>query len=281
MTKGARYFLITTVLFSLMEVFVKLVKTVPAYEIVCFRATVSLAICFVWLRRNNIPVFGTHYWLLLARGGVGTIALLLFFYALQNMPLASAVTLQNTSPIFTVLFATFIMREMPTVLQVILFAVAFAGVFMVKGFDPRITTMSMNAVLLSAMLSGLAYNLVRKLGGKEHPMVVVFYFPLVTVPTVGLYTAFHWYLPQGWEWLWLVLVGVCTHLAQVFLTKALQEEKAADVIHIKYLGIVFAALLGYGLFDEILGWESIVGMVIIVSSVYGATKLGSTSKTPS
>src|SRR5690554_2538270 len=97
--------------FAFMQVMVKFVPHIPAIEIIFFRSLFSLVVSYWILRKNRVPVFGNNKKLLVMRGVSGSLGLIFFFYTLQNIPLASAVTLQYLSPIFTALLGIFLVRE--------------------------------------------------------------------------------------------------------------------------------------------------------------------------
>jgi drug/metabolite transporter (DMT)-like permease len=121
--------------------------------------------------------------------------------------------------------------------------------------------------VLSAMFSGLAYNAVRKLKDSDHPLVVVFYFPLVALPVSAIACYFNWMMPLGIDWLWLMLIGVFTQIAQVNLTYALQNERMASISGLNYLGIVYALLFGYFLFGESYNWIVLIGIFLVLTGV--------------
>ena len=138
---GIKYVLLASFFFTLMNVGVKYVKNIPSNEVVFFRAFVSLVICYFMLRYKKINPWGNNKKLLLLRGITGTIALVMYFYTLQHMPLASAVTIQHLSPIFTIIIAGFMLKEYSRSVQWLFFMIAFVGVVMIKGFDTRIPSL--------------------------------------------------------------------------------------------------------------------------------------------
>ena len=97
--------------FALMQICVKYLPHIPAYELILFRSIVSIILSVAILQKLGIPLLGNNKKVLMMRGIFGTTALLLFFYTLQNIPLASAVTLQYLSPIFTAIFAAIFLKE--------------------------------------------------------------------------------------------------------------------------------------------------------------------------
>jgi drug/metabolite transporter (DMT)-like permease len=272
LTPGQRHMVLATLLFSLMGALVKHLRHIPAHEVVSFRAAVSLAVCWHLLRRRSIRPWGNNRRLLLARGVAGTAALLLFFHTLQHMPLASAATVQYLSPIFTVFLSGFLLREAAPARQWLWFGLCLAGVCLIKGFDPRVGGFDLSLGVAAAACSALAYNLVRHLRATDDPLVVVFYFPLVTLPVIGPYTLAHWVPPRGMDWVWLVGVGLLTQAAQMHLTRAYHLEKASNISHFTYLGSLCALVFGYLLFGETVPLLSLAGIGLVVLGVLQATR---------
>jgi drug/metabolite transporter (DMT)-like permease len=266
-SKGVGYMLISVVFFSLMNLSVKYLKHINSFEIVFFRSLFTLVISYYFIKKNNLPVLGNNKLLLILRGVFGSIALLLFFFTVQKIPLASAVTIQYTSPIFTAIFAIFILKEKMKLWQWLFFAISFSGIIMIKGFDERVSLTMLLCGIGSAFFSGLAYNVVRKLKDFDHPLTVIFYFPLITLPLISPYVFLNWQMPQGIDWLLLLFVGICTQIAQLYMTKAYQAETVDAVSGIIYLGIVFALSFGYLFFDEVFELPAIIGMVLVVVGV--------------
>jgi drug/metabolite transporter (DMT)-like permease len=259
--------LLAGIFFSVMNLGVKFLSHIPAIEIVFFRSLISLIITWQMLRKQKISMLGNNKTVLFLRGIFGIAALSLFFYTLQEMPIASAVTFQQLSPIFTSILAIFLLKENVKLPQWLFFVIAFAGVALIKGFDSNINTLQFAAAIGSAFFSALAYNMVRKLKDTDHPLVVVFYFPLIALPFSGFFSYMYWVMPQGIEWLILLGIGVATQIAQVNLTKALQMEKVGTVSIVQYLTVVYAIFFGYTLFGEALLHTTIAGIVLVITGV--------------
>lgn len=254
--------LLASVFFALMNVSVKFIPHIPAIEIVWFRSVFSAVFTVIVLRNKGIPLFGNNKFSLVA-GVVGSISLILFFYTLQRIPLASAVTMQYLSPIFTTILGIFILKEKVRARQFVYFGLAFAGVLLIQGVDPRVDGLSAAIGLISALASGVAYNLIRKLKGKEHPMVIIFYFPLVTLPIASVLMYFDWVTPLGWDWLILLWIGFCTQNAQYFMTLAYQSGNVSRISSLSYLGVVYALIFGFLLFGETFPIPAYLGMALV------------------
>jgi len=266
-TPGVRYMLLAVTAFSVMNLFVKMLPGIPPMELVFFRCVVSLVICGWLLYKAKVSWIGNDHWRLLARGVCGTLALYFFFLALQNLPLATAVTISYLSPIFSTLFAAVFLKEKVKPLQWLFFGVSFLGVVLLKGWDPRVTTLFFTFGILSAIFSGAAYTLVRRLKSSEHPIVVVMHFQIVGTVSGAVVSATNFVMPQGWEWLILLGVGLLTQVGQVSLTKSLQLEKVQIVTSLNFFGVVYAALFGWTLFQEHLTWKSLVAISLVAAGV--------------
>ncbi|MGC6470225.1 MAG: DMT family transporter [Flavobacteriales bacterium] len=267
MKKGVFYMLGSTAAFALMQICVKFLPHIPAHELILFRSIISFVLSIGMLQKLGIPLLGNNKKVLLMRGIFGTTALLMFFYTLQNIPLASAVTLQYLSPIFTALFAAIFLKEKMQIRQWLYFGISFAGVAMIKGFDERISMTFMLIGICSAMFSGMAYTCIRQLKNTEHPLVVVLYFPLVAIPFMSVLSYLNWVTPQGTDWLYLLLMGIFTQIAQILMTKGLQSGIANKMISLKYVGTIYALSIGYLLFGESYGIMSLLGIAMVITGV--------------
>lgn len=259
--------LLATFLFSCMNTLVKFVPRIPAVEIVFFRCLISLAMSYAVLKSQRVYVWGNNRKLLIARGLTGAVALVLYFVLLQQIPLATAVTLQFLAPMFTAVLGVILLHERVRNWQWFFFAISFGGMLVINGFDGRISTIHLLMGIVAAVGSGLAYTIIRKLNYSEHPLVIVLYFPLVTLPIVGMYSVFHWVMPQGWDWAVLLGIGVLTQFAQYFMTKAYQAEEVSKVASLNYLSIIYALSFGFIFFDETFNVMTYVGMVLVVMGV--------------
>ena len=259
--------LLSTFMFACMNVLVKFVSHIPAVEVVFFRSIISLVISYVILRAQRVSIWGHNKSLLLARGASGAVGLILYFMLIQQIPLATAVTLQFLAPIVTAILAMVLLGEKVRSWQWLFFLISFCGILLVNGFDARVSGLHLLMGVLAAMGAGMAYTIIRKLKKSEHPLVIVMYFPLVTVPLTGAYAAFHWQMPQGIDWLTLLGIGVLTQFAQYFLTKSFQEDEINKVASLKYLNIFYALVFGYVFFEETFNIYTYLGMSLVVAGV--------------
>jgi drug/metabolite transporter (DMT)-like permease len=272
--------------FAAMTAFVKLAaERLPSQEIVAARAAISLGLSLALLRRAGVtPLFGRRRGLLLLRGLFGFAGLSCVFYAVAHLPLAEATVLQYLHPVFTAGLAALFLRETVGAGWVGGTVLALLGVTLVArpgplgsdgwGLDPFAT----GVAVAGAFFSGCAYVTVRRLAREEHPLVIVLYFPLVTLPATlpALARAGVW--PQGAEWLWLAGVGVLAQLGQVWLTRGLQHEPAGRATALAYLQVVFAAGLGVAVFGDVPGPLAVGGGALVLCGALLAGRRGSAER---
>lgn len=257
----------STLAFALANVFVKQVSHIPVMEVVFFRCLAAAVFCVAGLRKARASFFGRHRKLLFLRGFFGTLALVLFFLTLQKIPLATAMTVQYLSPIFTAVIAIFFLKESIAPRQWIFYAIAFAGVIFIGEIDGRVSFFYISLGVISAFGSGAAYNIVRRLRDSEHPLTIILYFQIVGVLAGGISLVFVWETPIGWEWFDLLLIGIFSQFGQVFLTNAFSREKAASAAIIIYTGLIYGITIGWIFFGEAQTLLSLSGMLLVVVGV--------------
>jgi drug/metabolite transporter (DMT)-like permease len=263
---GIRYMLLSTVFFTVMGVFVKNLENIQFFEIVFFRAAISLILCSVSLYKIKIPFFGKNKTLLILRGVTGAFALLLYFLTIQKLPFAVAVILQYLAPVFTVLLSVVFLHERPKTLQWLALIISFSSVFLINDFSNAELSVFFLLGITSALLSAIAYSSIRSLQNSEHPLVIVFYFALLTFIIALPFTLIHWKLPTVHELINLLAMGISAQLAQYCMTVAYQSEEASKVAHLSYLNIVWALLLGILFWHETISLTAYAGIILILTS---------------
>lgn len=259
--------------FSLMGVCVKQVGgRIPVAEVVFARAIVSVALSWWLLHRAGIPAWGKRRWLLIWRGAIGTAALMCVYAALAALPLAAATVLQYLYPPFTALLAWLLLGEPIGKRVLAAMVLGWLGVLLVAqpaGLLQGGVTLALFPVLIAvagALLTALAYVSVRSLGTSEHPLVIVFYFPLVALPLSLPLVALNPVLPTPAELLWLIGVGIFTQLGQVYLTRSLTALPAAKATAISYVQVLFAGGWGWLLFGESIDNWTLAGAGLVLAA---------------
>ncbi len=269
MNRAVLYLILATFLYSVINLCVKYLGHLPATEIVVFRQflTLFLAALFIWKSGHSFA--GNNRRLLLARGFFGSIALVSLFVCLQKIPFAVATTLINLTPIITVLIAHFYVKEKASPIQWLFLLIAFAGVVLIRGGVQPVPWVWMGLGLVAAVFAAITYTIVRELRTTDDPMVVIFYFPLVTIPLVGPVAAYQWVTPQGWDWVVILAIGGLTLVAQYFMTVAYHLEQASKIMVFNYISLLWGVLFGWYFFQEKLTTQQTIGVLVVFVCLCG------------
>ncbi|MFA7318905.1 MAG: DMT family transporter [Sulfuricella sp.] len=264
------WMIVAGILFSVMGVFVKLGSAYfSSAELVFYRSLFGLVVIYLIIKAQGFPIATPHWKMHLWRGLSGFFALMLFFYAISALPLATAITLNYTSPLFLALFAVLILKEKPGLLLIIATITGFIGVALL--LRPTLHADQITAGLMglaSGFLAGIAYLNVKQLGAMGEPeWLVVFYFTLVSTLGGGLWMAFHTFHAVTLRNLLLLAgMGTTATLAQLAMTRAYRIGNTLVVGSLAYVTGIFASLWGILLWGEILPLGSWLGIALIVLS---------------
>jgi len=259
--------------FSLMSLLVKVAGArLPSQEIVLVRGIITLGLSYWLIRRASISPWGTRRGLLLVRGLTGFAALSCFYFSLTRLPLADATVIQYLNPVFTAMLAAWFLRERAGLAVIAGAGLGLCGTALVARpavlFGDLAAPLPLAAVgiaLAGAAFSAAAYVTVRKLGATEHPLVIVLYFPLVTVPATLPFLTADWLWPTLHEWLVLLGVGVTTQIAQIYLTRGLALEPAGRAMTVGYTQILFATIWGALVFADYPDVWVVMGAVFVMA----------------
>lgn len=254
----------SVIAFAVMNAVVKYLSAFNVYQIVFFRSIGTLVFTLPLILKSKIPLLGTNKKLLLARAIVGVISLTCFFQSLNYLPVGTSVSLRYTSPIFAAILAFFLLKEKIKTIQWFLFLLAFVGVLLIKGFGTDVNTIGLIFVLVSAVFQGLVFVLIRKIGSKEHPLVIINYFMVIAFVFGGLMSINNWINPKPTEWLLLLSLGVLGYIGQLYMTKAFQTNETNLVAPLKNLEVIFAIIIGTFWFGEIYNLLTLLGVFLIL-----------------
>ncbi len=270
---GLKSLIASTLAFSLMTVCVKkLDGSIPIAELIIARAVISLIITWVNLKRIGISPWGNNKKLLILRGFVGTGALFCFFSSLNFLPLSTATVIQYTYPTFTALIAFVILREKLKKRVILSVILGWIGVNLVikptniSGSELHIPIKAVSIALIGAILTALAYVIVRKLSETEHPLVIIHYFPLLALPTSIPFCINNAVIPRGGEWILILGVGIFTQLGQLYITKGLSLLPAARATSINYTQVLFGTIWGVLFFSEKLNIFIFSGAICVLGA---------------
>lgn len=254
--------------FALMALFVKGSNSLPLMERVFFRNLVVLIIPLAsWISKPNYSLWGRkgNRGLLLLRSLFGFLGVLGYFYAISQMNLADSSVLNKLSPFFVTFFAGLFLKEKITKKEVVALVLAFTGALFIIKPTWNYSMLPALSGFTSGLLAGVAYTIIRGLHNRnERSTVILFYFSLVSLLLSGLMMIKGFRVPDSSELISLLLIGVFAAGGQYFLTISYKFAEASKVSIYSYSNIVFSALFGFILWQEVPDTYSIIGGIIIV-----------------
>ncbi len=233
---GAMFF------FAAMSAMVKAAGSeVPVVQVVFFRGVFSLPILIWLVRRNKVSLRGSRPSLLLLRAFVGTVALTLLFIATVEIPVASAMVLNQTAPVFVLPMAAIFFRERIGALQILLVFAALAGVALIIKPTGDMANVYGVVALASAVFTASAYIVIRKLIATEHTLTIVTWFTLFSTlvmvpPMIPVFV-----MPGLQTMAVLVGVGLSAMFGQLLLTTAYRHGSPGRLAVIGSMSAVFGA----------------------------------------
>ncbi|MBD9008842.1 MAG: DMT family transporter [Clostridiales bacterium] len=266
-TKGILYVITAAFGFSMMSVFVHLAGDMPTFQKAFFRNAAALVFVAIIMIKNKITPIPKRENLpaLFGRAFFGTIGLVSNFYAIDRLVLADANMLNKLSPFFAIIFSIFLLKERPTFVQIFGVLAAFVGsLFIIKPSMGGYAVFPAAVGALGGMSAGLAYTFVRFLGRKgENSFRIIFFFSafscLVCIPFMVMN-----FEPFTFKsFIFLILSGVSASLGQFGITKAYLCAPAKEISVYDYTQVLFAAVFGFFLFNQVPDLLSILGYILI------------------
>lgn len=217
--------------------------------------------------RTNLRTRVPHLHLLRGTAGLG--AMYCFFYAIAHMPLADAMLLKLTAPLFMPLVALAWLGERFTWHVLAALGVGFSGVAVILLPDfGNLAPVAMIA-LLGGVLAAIAKVTVRRLSVTEPAARTVFYFSAIGTVVSLLPLFWLWQTPSATQLRWLLVLGLFATAGQMLLTRGMACAPAARLGPFAFFSVVFGAILGWVFWEEVLGWPILAGsLLVLVSALF-------------
>jgi drug/metabolite transporter (DMT)-like permease len=262
--------LLSILLFSLMDASVKwLGASYATTQIMFFRCAVALVpVLVIVLLRGGFGILRTRQRKLhLLRSVMGIAAMGLAFYAFALMPLAEAVSILHTAPLFMTALSVLILREKVGIRRWSAVLFGFCGMLLVVRPGAGMLDSGSLYMLAAAFLIGCTTIVIRHLGKIDDPVCITFYFTLtgVLVSLAGMPLQ-GWTSPPPGDFALLLLVGLLGGMAQYLMTLSYRHLAVGVVSPLKYLTIVCSGVIAYLVWDEIPDLQSLAGIAIIIAS---------------
>ena len=250
-----------------------MVTELPVFVVAIMRTALALVLLAPWMVRVGVQGLetqrlGGHFW----RAFFGTASFVCVVYALSKLPMADAIVLSFTSPLWAILVAAVVLGEIAGPRRMAATAVGFFGVLLIVRPQSGIEPASLIA-LASALLTALAMSTMKRLSASEPPTRIVFYFFLLGTLMLLVPAIVTWQTPTPRQFAWLCGAGLLAALGQDWLTRAYDAAEVTIVAPFDFLRPPIAAVLGFALFHEVPDRLTIIGMgIILVSCVYIARR---------
>lgn len=265
----------STVIFGCMAVCIRLASSqLHPFEIAFFRNFFGFVFILpmlvrhgpVLLRTSKLPLY-------LLRCLIGIVSMLAGFWAIVNLPLAQAIALSYSTPLFVTIGAVLVLGEVVRARRWTAVLVGFLGVVLIVRPGSEDFTAGSLVALMAAVASASVAISIKFLSRTEHPDAIVLYTTMLWVPMSLVPALFVWETPVGITWLWIVLAGLLGTTAHMCWTRALKLGEASMLTPISFLQILVVAVFGYFLFGEALDRWTVLGAAIIFgSNVYIARR---------
>ncbi len=238
----------------------------PVFEVVFFRASLSLVILTVIMLWRRSSFRGKNHKLLFLRGLLGFAGIATSFVAMIRMNLGDASMLLNTFPLFVALLAPLLIGEKFRRINFIFVIIAFAGIGLIMKPTQHVFHNVALLGLASGVFAALSVICVRRLTLTDSSSAITFYFTLVTTLAAIPFISNDFVMPTKIEWLLLGGIGIAVTVGQLLMARAYSFAHAATVSPFAYSSVILAYIFGIILWDDIPDIYSIVGGVLIIAS---------------
>jgi len=261
----------STVFFGLMVIAIRLAsETLHTFEIAFFRNFFGLVAALPLLLRHGPDLLKTTQ---LPRYGVrcaiGVVSMMAGFWAIGHLPLAQAVALSYSTPIFVTIAAVMFLHEQVRARRWIAVGLGFVGVLIIVRPGSASFSAGTLVALVAAVLSGVVSIQIKQLSQVDPADRIVFLTTLIWVPMSLLPALTVWEWPQGIAWLWVVSAGAMGTAGHMLWTRALKLGDVSALTPISFTQLPIVALAGWLLFQEPVDrWTALGALVIFSANAY-------------
>jgi drug/metabolite transporter (DMT)-like permease len=239
-------------------------ENLPSQNVLFFRNLFGLLILLPLIFKLGVSTLKTEKlkWHFL-RSLSGVSAMYCFFFALSELPLADAMLLKISAPLFIPIIAFVWLSEHISLRAIMAILIGFLGVILVLKPTGAMHIASI-AGLIGGALAALAKVTIRRMSDTEPISRIVFYFGLISLLVATIPMFWFWQNPNQKEWMLLILLGGLGTFGQLFLTKAYTLAPASRIAPFTYSSILFAAAIGWVFWNEIITLLTVSGAFLII-----------------
>jgi drug/metabolite transporter (DMT)-like permease len=268
--RGILWTLLALPSFQLMNVMLRFVgEDLPPVQIMFLRTSFGFIVLLPWLIKGGRKALVTR------QPGVNLIracchvgGMSMWVYALTQIPLATVGALAFTSPLFVAIGGVLFFGEPSRWSRWIAIAIGFAGTLIIirPGAEGALSLGAL-AVLGAAVLLAISTMLTKKVTQTDNIWSVVFYLNLMMAAVSLVPAAVVWEPPSLNHYGWFVCLALMGAVAHFTRTSALAAAELTVLQPFEFIALIWAALLGYFLFNEVPGvWVFAGGGVIILAA---------------
>lgn len=239
-------------------------NAIPLFQITFFRAMVSALLLGLVMWRRGIPLRGENQGLLVIRSIVGFIAMTLNFYALARINLGDAAVLNQSSPVFVLLFSWCFLGERFYRSLLGMTALSFLGIVLILRPSGEVFNLAGLAGIGGALFAAAAYVSIRRLHRTDSFWTMAFYFMAASAILSFPPMLAAWKNPDPRQWALLIGSGLFGTLGQLLMTLAYKNEEASWVAPFSYAGVLFSFVLGIAFFGEHPDLWTLLGAVLTI-----------------
>lgn len=266
--RAAGLMLASTLCFGCMAIAIRLAsQTLHTFEVAFFRNLFGLLAVMplllgaqrASLRTKQLPKY-------FVRCLIGVCSMFSAFWAIGHLPLAQAISLTYSSPIFATIAAVLFLDERVRARRWLAVAAGFIGVLVIMRPGSAEFSIDLLVALLAAVLSGAVSIQLKQLSKADSANTIVLYTYAFWVPMSLLPALFVWQWPHGITWLWIVGAGLFGTGGQVLWTHALKIGEVSALTPIGFTQLPLLAVAGWLWFGESVGIYTVIGASIIIGS---------------
>lgn len=258
-------------MFACMAVMIRLASSqLHPFEIAFFRNLFGFAFVLPLVLHHGAAIFRTdkaHVYV--GRCLIGIVAMLCGFWAIVHLPLAKAVTISYSAPLFVTILAVIFLGEVVRARRWTAVFLGFVGVLVIM--QPGADTFDATSLiaLAAAMMSSIVAISIKVLSRTEKPDAIVVWTTMLWVPMSLVPALFVWTGPSGITWLWVIGAGFFGTAGHMFWTRALKRGDASLLTPISFMQVPLVAVLAWWLFDEnVTGWTALGAGIIFAANAY-------------
>lgn len=266
--KAAGLMLGSSLLFGLMAVSIRLASEhLHAFEIAFFRNFFGLIAALPLLLHHGPGLLRTRQLpKYLVRCVIGIVSMMASFWAITQLPLAEAVSLAYSTPIFVTIAAVLLLGEVVRARRWAAVALGFVGVLIIVRPGAETFQLGSLAAVFAAVMSAVVAIQIKQLSRTEPADAIVLFTTLLWVPMSLLPALFVWEWPHGITWLWVIAAGVLGTGGHMLWTRALKLGDVSALTPISFAQLPVVVLAGWLLFGESLDRWTFLGAAIILGS---------------